>query len=205
MQDTVDWGIVVPEGGPDSVATVSANVVLKNNGTEILRISEVRPGCGCTTAPLDKDSLVFGEETTMRIKLNLPSHNGPVHKVITVSSNDPVNPQKVLHLVANVQRPLQMSSSFIPFNKGKVGKPVEGKITFTYKGKESVVLRATSQDPNFVILTTMPVILNPDVPQDLIVTHTPKQSGAFRAQFTIETNLKGYEKFTVHGYGNADP
>lgn len=205
MQDTVNWGVVIPEGDPGATASVSADVKLSNGGSEMLRITEVRPSCGCTTAPLDKDSLARGEETTMRIKLNLPSHNGLVQKTITVSSNDPMNPQKVLHLIADVQRPLQMSSSFVPFNRGKVGSSIEGSITFTVKGKESVTIRATSADAGFVIETPMPINLKSGESAEMKITHKPTKTGSFKGQFEIETNLKGYEKMTIYGYGSADP
>lgn len=205
MQDTVNWGTVIPEGDPGAIASVSADIRLKNGGGEILRITEVRPGCGCTTAPLDKDSLASGEETTMRIKLNLPTHNGLVQKTITVSSNDPMNPQKVLHLIADVQRPLQMSASFVAFNHGKVGNSIDGTVTFTVKGKNSVTLRVTSLDAGFIIKTPMPITLQDGESAELTVTHKPTKSGSFRAQFEVETNLKGYEKMTIYGYGVADP
>lgn len=205
MQDSVDWGVVSPGNDPDEVASVSAEVKLKNDGDAILHIKEVRPSCGCTSAPLDKDSLLPGEETIMRIKLNLPTHNGPLHKKITVSSDDPLEPNKVLDLKADVQRALQLSSSFIPFNKGKVGMQVTGEIVISNKGQSPVNVNARSLDPSYIIVSANPFIIGPGEEKPLTVTYTPQKQGTFRFQMNIETDLKGYEKFVVHGYGSADP
>ena len=120
VQDSVDWGVVVPDAPPGEPAKVRAAVTVRNVGTNVLAITEVRPGCGCTTAPIEKDSLGPNEETVINVTLNLPLANGPIKKSVTISSNDPEHPTKALYLVADVQRPLQMSSSFIPFNKGAV-------------------------------------------------------------------------------------
>lgn len=47
--DTQDWGKVKPKDSP-----LKASIKITNEGSEELKISDVRPGCGCTTAPLDK-------------------------------------------------------------------------------------------------------------------------------------------------------
>ena len=205
MQDTLNWGVVHPESDPDEVASVNAEVVLKNGGGGLLRIKEVRPGCGCTSAPLDKDSLTAGEETVMRIKLNLPTHNGPLHKTITVTTNDTLEPTRVLHLVADVQRPLQMSSSFIPFNKGKIGEVVEGRVTFSNHSDKEVKISFQSTDPDFVVRSTNPVSIAPNGEDDLVVSYTPKKEGPFKVEIKIQTDMKGFQVFSIYGHGSANP
>ena len=48
--DTYDWGTVAP-------GKLTTTVEVKNTGAQDLKITEVRPGCGCTAAPIDKNLL----------------------------------------------------------------------------------------------------------------------------------------------------
>jgi hypothetical protein len=205
LQDTVNWGKIVPEVTLGDPAQITQDVTLKNIGTSILHIKKVETSCGCTSAPLDKDSLAPGEETKMRITLNLPHANGPLSKTVTVLSDDPAAPSQVLHLLADVQRPFQLSSSFIPFNKGKVGDAIEGVVTISNNAKAPVTVSCKSTSSGLVILTPMPLVMQPGTSADLKVTYTAKTPGAFSAQVYVKTDLKGYETFDLMGYGMVDP
>ena len=205
MQDSVDWGQVVPDVPPGQVAKVYADVKLKNTGDSVLTINEVRPGCGCTSAPLDKDVLNPGEETTMRVTLNLPLSNGVLNKRITIRSNDPDKSTRLLHLHASVQRPLQLSSSFIPFNKGKVGEAIEGVVSFTVYGKASVRVTAVAEQDGVSVATPMPLVIESGETGELTVTYTPQEPGPFTIEVAVSTTLKGYDSFSLTGYGAADP
>ena len=84
--DTHDWGKVKAKDSP-----LKAVIKLKNVGNEILKITDVHPGCGCTkTAELDKKELKPGEIATTEISLNLGTLSGDVTKSVSISSNDPV-------------------------------------------------------------------------------------------------------------------
>ncbi|MBI3259067.1 MAG: DUF1573 domain-containing protein, partial [Ignavibacteriae bacterium] len=84
--DTHDWGKVKAKDSP-----LKAVVKLKNVGSELLKITEVHPGCGCTkTAELDKKELKPGEIATTEISLNLGTSSGQLTKTVAITSNDPV-------------------------------------------------------------------------------------------------------------------
>lgn len=205
MQDTLNWGTVVPDVPMGETAKVTARVKLRNSGDALLRILEVRPGCGCTTAPIERDSLEPGEETYIDVALNLPLGNGQMHKTITIQSNDKAAPSRVLHLLVDVQRPFQLSSSFIPFNRGKVGDSIIGAISFVVSGDKPVEVRATSLQSNVEIVTPMPLIVQPNTTAEVRVAIVPKNVGPFEAMVRFTTTVSGYEKFELRGYGTADP
>ncbi|KXK34290.1 MAG: hypothetical protein UZ06_CHB003001247 [Chlorobi bacterium OLB6] len=118
VQDTINWGAVSPDTILDDLEpTVYYSIPIYNKGTEPLIISEVKPSCGCTAAPIDKNVVPPGDSTYMHIGLKLPNQNGELHKLISIFSNDKSDSVKVVNLFAVVERPLQLSSSFIPFNK----------------------------------------------------------------------------------------
>jgi len=204
VERTIDWGTVVPDVPPGETAKITKDVTLKNTGNEMLRISEVRPSCGCTSAPLDQDSLEPGESTTMRVTLNLPLSNGTVTKYLTIRSNDRDDPVKQLTLKADLQRPLQLSSSFIPFNQGQVGKPVLGAMTLSSFTDKDVHVTVTTKDKGLTVLTPK-FTITPKGAGEIKVEFLSEKEGPFQAEIEIKTDLKGYESFSIKGYGAVDP
>lgn len=195
-----DWGVVVPTGGATAQHQVKARIELKNDGDAPLKIKEVRVGCGCTSAPLEKDSLQPGEITNLNVTLNLPNTNGPLSKYVTLFTNEPDAKPHVLILKADVQRPLQLSSSFIPFNAAAVGKPTLGTITVTSQYASPVHLTITSQ------VSTMTVdpatfTLNKGEAKTINFLFTPVAVGPFNVQALLKTDLAGYEEIPIAGYG----
>ncbi len=100
--NTYDWGVVPP-------GKLTAAVQVKNTGSEELKITEVRPGCGCTAAPIDKNLLAPGDVGTINITLDVTTRSGPVEKYIKITSNDPTTPTETLNLKANVKRAITCS------------------------------------------------------------------------------------------------
>lgn len=65
---------------------------LQNTGTVTLVITQVRTGCGCTVADIDRRTLAPGESATLQARLSLSKHVGPKQTSIFIHSNDPGNP-----------------------------------------------------------------------------------------------------------------
>lgn len=57
---------------------------LKNSGTDTLRITDVRPGCGCTKAPLTKHALAPGDSTDVQVTFSTGLYSNQVHKIATI-------------------------------------------------------------------------------------------------------------------------
>ncbi|MBL0323535.1 MAG: DUF1573 domain-containing protein [Ignavibacteria bacterium] len=103
MQNEVDWGTVTPSGPLTETQSVKYRVPVKNVGDSTLIISNVRVQCGCNTAPIEDDTLLPGEETSINITPNLPTGSGELSKYATVFSNDPFWGAHVLRLKVLVQ------------------------------------------------------------------------------------------------------
>lgn len=76
---------------------VSHEYTVKNRGKSVLRITDVRTDCGCTTARFDQ-AIPPGGEGKITLKLDVKNFQGHVKKNAVVSSNDPQNPRVVLSL-----------------------------------------------------------------------------------------------------------
>jgi len=89
-------------------AIVAHDFTIKNTGTDTLVITEVKPICGCTTAPLESDKIAPGESTELHVQLNTKRLNGLVRKFINITCSDPISPYLRIGLRAVINDPEQM-------------------------------------------------------------------------------------------------
>lgn len=73
-----------------------------NKGTSQLLIKDIKSSCGCTAALLSQDNLAPGQEGTLRVELDTKNRSGKMSRTITVNSNDPKDPTKVLTIYADI-------------------------------------------------------------------------------------------------------
>lgn len=140
--DVYDWGKINPKGKP-----LTAKVRIYNKGNEILKITEVKPGCGCTTAPLDKNEIEPNGYATLDITLNV-NNDGPVHKSIRISSNDIKNPNKNLALKADIVRPIGVSRRFVNFGDIEIGMEKSENLILKNNTKKDITINKIILEPN---------------------------------------------------------
>jgi hypothetical protein len=82
--------------------------VFTNTGTVPLEITEVKPGCGCTTAGAWDRIVNPGRTGKIPLQLNLAAFSGPFAKSATVTCNDPTQTNVVLQLLGTVWKPIEI-------------------------------------------------------------------------------------------------
>ena len=75
-----------------------------NNGKATLKIKDVRTSCGCTAALVSSEKLEPGGEGTLKVELDTKNRKGKMSRTITVQSNDPRDPTKILTVFADVEK-----------------------------------------------------------------------------------------------------
>ena len=203
MPTVHDWGTVTASNSTSEVSAVKATIPLTNTGTSMLKVKEVRTSCGCTSAPLDKDSLAPGETTNLNVSLNLPNSNGPIEKFITIFTNASEKTPHILTIRANVQRALQLSSSYIPFNMGVVNTPHIGTITITSNNETPVTIIPSTEMVTMTIDPAKAFTLKKGESRTITFTHTPDAVGSYSVKALLKTDLAGYEMISLQGFGNA--
>ncbi|UCC79649.1 MAG: DUF1573 domain-containing protein [Candidatus Zixiibacteriota bacterium] len=81
---------------------------IKNEGTDTLVITAVKPTCGCTTAPLESDKIAPGEVTNLHVQLNTKKLHGLVRKFINIECSDPISPYLRISFKAVINDPKQV-------------------------------------------------------------------------------------------------
>lgn len=104
-------------GRLDNRQTVEHTFVLTNRGDEELRITQVKPACGCTVATMAKKTLAPGESVDLQVQLSLKGVKGTQHKEIAVVSNDPHVPRLVLLLQGQATSPISVTPSHLLFGE----------------------------------------------------------------------------------------
>lgn len=84
--------------------TVSHTFRFKNNGTEPLKLTRVKPSCGCTTPEWSKEEVAPGEEGFIVVKFNSTGKSGVQSKAVTVTGNFEGTNQ-ILRFRGEIQKP----------------------------------------------------------------------------------------------------
>lgn len=197
--NSYDWGKVGPKDSP-----LKTKVKLKNVGNEQLIITNVKPSCGCTTAPLDKDKLAPGEVATIDVSFNVGSRAGVNSKTIRISSNDPNSSTTIFRLSADVQKEITLNPAYFAFNQMEVGKEESSKITIKNTGKKTLTLSNITKSPADLRLNISGnKSLKPGESFDLVAKVTPTAPGYMNCWVKIKTNSVDEPEISISGYGSV--
>ncbi|TNE34867.1 DUF1573 domain-containing protein [bacterium] len=197
--NSYDWGKVTPKDSP-----LKTKVKLKNVGTEKLVISNVKPSCGCTTAPLDKDQLNPGETATIDVTFNVGSHAGVNSKTIRISSNDPNNSTVIFRLSADVQKAITVSPGYFAFNQMEVGKEETSKVSIKNTSPKSITISDMTKSPSDMKLNfSGSKTLKPGETLELIAKVTPTAPGYLNCWVKLKTNSDEDPTLSISGYGSV--
>lgn len=199
-KDEFNWGDVRSKQSP-----VKADVEIKNVGNEVLHITNVKPSCGCTSAPIEKDSLKPGESTVIKVSLNLPTHPGDFTKSLTVSSNDPAAGTKVLMLKGKLIKMLTMDNSFLSFNNPKVNETSEAKIVLTNTSTKDITITEVNANPANLFSTNLTpnTVIKAGQKFELVGKIKPEKAGYMHTSLVFKTNSADDSDFTITGYAEV--
>ena len=195
--DTHNWNKVSPKESP-----LNAKIQLKNVGTDTLIISNVKPGCGCTTAPLDKSRLLPNEVGTLDVKLNISNRPGPVQKSIAITSNDPKTPNATLFLKADVHVDIEVSPQYFTFNDMKVGQESIAKVKIINHSSENVTFSDFTMTPeNASYNLSKSFVLKPNEEFEITERAKPDKKGYFSSTLNMKTSHPDFKELIISGYG----
>jgi hypothetical protein len=121
-QTTHDFGSVAPG------SLNPCKFKFKNEGTGLLKISEVTKTCGCTVFTLEKKDYAPGESGAIDVGYNADKGNGPRTRHLFVLSNDPVNPRIDLTIKAAIAQKISYEPE---------------KLDYTLRGEKAGMLELT--------------------------------------------------------------
>jgi hypothetical protein len=94
--ESFDFGDIKP------AQKVEHTFILKNGGKRDLIIRDVKSSCGCTAVSPSKNIIPAGDNVPLKVAFDPTGKSGRQNKTITVITNDPKNPTKVLRISSNI-------------------------------------------------------------------------------------------------------
>ena len=197
--DTYDWGEVSPDDSP-----LKTKVRLKNVGNKELIIEQVRPGCGCTTAPLNTDRLGPGQFATLDVEFKVSNYTNQVHKTISIRTNDPENRVSIYHLKAYVVRPISTFPNFINMTNSVVGEKNSGKIVLRNSTEKPITIKKITHDVDGMKLNIDEGAVIPAKGQLAVqATIVPEKQGRIKGIVRMMTDSEKAPTIEFRIYGNA--
>lgn len=127
-----------PKGG-----LISHKYWIKNEGTKVLYILKVRPGCGCTQAPLEKLFIPPNDSAPAELVFNSVSFSGKSKKGAIVVSTDSITGQVKIEFTVDVMAhfdstyPLYFQPCSLTFTPTSISQQIDIKNV----GKEKLGLK----------------------------------------------------------------
>lgn len=118
-----------------------------NTGTVPLVIQSVQGSCGCTVPALQKKEYAPGESGAIKVEYNPHNRRGKQHTNVTVTSNDPANPQLKLDIHSNVIPQIQIDPPIVNFAQVDRGQAATQIVTVSSRTPDLKVVEVTSNSP----------------------------------------------------------
>jgi LEA14-like dessication related protein len=197
--DTHDWGKVKPAQSP-----LKTTLKVKNAGNQNLSISDVKVGCGCTTTGIAKKELAPGETTTLDVSLNLGANTGGLTKTVSIMSNDPSSPTKIIMLKADIVRAIQfVPTQYFAFNDLKLGKESTATVKIKNTTGQDIVLTEIEGTNGLKTNLKNKATLKANAEMDITVKLKPQAKGYFNGMVKMKTSHADFPTLEVPAYGNV--
>jgi len=201
-------------GGKDhDFGTTSADeahgiVQITNIGTDTLHITNVRPSCHCTVAPLDRSDLLPGDTGTVHVTIDVKGRYGEQKKFLTITSNDPGQSSVMASVKVNVVRDLQVWPVSFPFVQGiDVGTEKEVEVEVRNTGTSAVTVEAPKLEggPNLKVRfdPAKAMKLEPGDTMKLKAYVTPQVAGSATGDVVVKTSSKTMPDLHIGLFCNA--
>lgn len=135
-------------GSVETGLTVDHVFQIRNAGRSLLKITAVRPTCGCTLADISRREIPPGETATLQVQLSLKGLIGSQNKPILLQTNAPVDSAVRLALTGDAYSRVALDPVSVDFGQVPAGRTVERTVTVRgVRGLEFSVSGVTTSSP----------------------------------------------------------
>ncbi len=197
-----DWGDVKPKDSP-----LKTKIKLYNKGTELLKITKVVPGCGCTVAKPEKDEIAPGDSTYVDVTLNIKDNATKLTKSITFNTNVPGTEKYVYMIKANVVTGYRLNPQNLNFFNVEAAKEFISKVGLENTSAKDMTIKTLKVEPDYMTSNLKEgMIIKAGETITVECKVLPKRTENFYPRVTI--GLEGnpdVEQIIIYGSGRAKP
>ncbi|MGD2111494.1 MAG: DUF1573 domain-containing protein, partial [Phycisphaerae bacterium] len=175
---------------------------ISNKGDAPLRITKVRPSCGCTIAGPYPREIKPGESGSFPFSVSSTKLRGKFEKGITIKSNDPASPNFRLRLRGQVKRYVELTPSAVNFGKLYGDEPMEKVVKIKNNTEEPIQVELGTQ-PKTPGFSAEVVTTEPGKAYELHVRATPPyKPGTIREVLLLKSSNENQRRISVNVRAN---
>jgi hypothetical protein len=179
-------------------------VTIRNVGTADLEIISVQPSCGCTGTLLSSRVLPPGGSGSVRISFNSASFSGPVHKSVTITSNDASAPRAVVEFTATVIDEVVLEPPQFWFGNATVGMRTRAVVRIRNGGDAPLALRSAHAALAGMSVKVPSAAIAPGATDSLVAEFLPAEAaGLLQSQVTLNTSNPRHAIVKIPVYGSV--
>ena len=192
--------------GTVTVGQVIQHVFLfTNTGAGVFKIQDVKSPCGCASAGAWSRNTAPGASGTIPVEFHTGHFKGPVSKVFTVESNDPLQPERTLQLKGVVWHPIDIDPASAAFS-GVLDNPTNLSRTVHIINREAGPLLLGAAKSSQRTIAAEIITNEPGQSYDLKVSLVPPLgAGHVFGQVVIPTSSKTMPTLEVPVWAVAQP
>ncbi len=191
-----DWGICTQR--------VNINHIfwIKSVGDETLRITHIKPGCGCTKAPIQDSVLAPGDSTMLQITMNTRAFRGNTvkkPKITTNASDKSVELRLILEPMPDATeiRPVTVSSLKLDVSQFTEKPRRKAKFKIYNKGEADFDLRLVEVGCDHFDVQLPAIVPARDSVTASILVSDSSLDQEFDCSFTFEVGKELQQRFTI--------
>lgn len=187
-------------GQIDAGQEVRHDFVLKNTGDQVLEITSVRPGCGCTTAGEWDRRIPPGATGRIPLALRSAGFSGHIAKSATITCNDPTHPSVVLQLRGTIRVPIQVTPSTLMFQYEADATAGETKVIKIVSNLDEPLVLGTPECSHAAFRTELKAVREGKEFELAVTTVPPIGNGTITAPITLTTSVSNTPSLRIVAY-----
>ena len=176
-------------------------VVITNDGSDTLIISEVSSSCGCTAALMSNDHIAPHDSGALGITFDAKRFNGKVAKSVSFKTNDPSQSNVHINFSAQINRILEVTPEYLIFSHVKVDSPATEQLIISNDTDQRVHITSvkTSSDVLSVKLSKNTIIEGTEAV--LTCTLQTSKPGTYNGNIEIRTDNPDMPVLNIRFFG----
>ena len=179
---------------------VKHEFIFTNTGNQLLVVSDVRPGCGCTTTGSWDRQVEPGKTGKIPIQFNSANFGGTVMKPVTVTCNDPTQPTVTLQIKGTVSKPIDVNPMYAMFNVTSDAQTNETKVVRIVNNLPEPLTVSDLTCTNKFFKAELKTVRPGKEFEVHVTTVPPFNSGTAQAQVTLKTSSPQMPVITINAF-----
>ena len=185
---TVVGGLSFDFGKIYTSQPVKKTIVLKNEGTDTLIVSEISATCGCTGALASNDHIAPHDTGALLVTFDPSRFSGKIEKGISFETND--TSQKMVHMsfTSNITKIVSVTPDYIIYNHVRIDSSVSQEITLENEGDTKLHILSITTGSDVLLVKASEHTLKAGEESKLTCTVYSKKPGIYKGTIEIKTD-----------------